>query len=137
MPRPTSKPGKPAPPQPNPPDVVSPIWLIKAIALNIVAALFCGYLTFCLLFYQGQWQLVLHPARTSASPASIAGIPYELTRFGHDESATPQLTGWWIPAAPRSRYAGITILFPPDGNGSLANSIPTIASLHNLGLNVF
>jgi uncharacterized protein len=137
MPRSISKPNKSTTPQPAPPDVVSPIWLIKAIALTIVAALFCGYLTFCLLFYQGQWQLVLHPARTSASPASIAGIPYELIRFGPDESATPQLTGWWIPAAPGSRYAPITILFLPDGNGSLTNSIPIVASLHNLGLNVF
>ena len=137
MPRPTPKPAKPTPPQPVPPDVVSPIWLIKAIALTIVAALLCGYLTLCLLFYQGQWQLVLHPTRTSASAASIAGIPYELIRFAPDESATPQLTGWWIPAAPGSRYAAITILFLPDGNGSLVNSTPVLASLHNLGLNVF
>jgi pimeloyl-ACP methyl ester carboxylesterase len=137
MPRPTSKPGKPTPPQPAPPDVVSPIWLVKAIALTIVTALLCGYLTLCLLFYQGQWQLVLHPTRTSANPTSIAGIPYELIRFGPDESATPQLTGWWIPVAPGSRYAAITILFLPDGNGSLANALPTLASLHNLGLNVF
>ena len=137
MPRPTSKPARPTSPQPDPPEVVSPIWLAKAIAVTIVAALLCGYLTLCLLFYQGQWQLVLHPGRTSASPASIAGIPYELIRFGPDESATPQLTGWWIPAAPGSRYAPITILFLPDGNGSLVNSIPTLASLHNLGLNVF
>jgi pimeloyl-ACP methyl ester carboxylesterase len=140
MPRPTTttttKPRKPIP-QTAPPDVVSPIWLIKAIALTILAALLCGYLTLCLLFYQGQWQLVLHPTRTSASPALIAGIPYELTHFGPDDSASPQLTGWWIPAAPGSRYAPITILFLPDGNGSLANSIPVLASLHNLGLNVF
>src|SRR5438270_4488268 len=137
MPRPTSKPARPASSKPATPDVVSPIWLVRAIALTIVAALLCGYLTFCLLFYQGQWQFVLHPTRTSASPASIAGIPYELVRFGPDESATPQLTGWWIPAASGSRFSSITILFLPDGNGSLVNSIPTLASLHNLGLNVF
>jgi pimeloyl-ACP methyl ester carboxylesterase len=140
MPRPTTttttKPRKPIP-QTAPPDVVSPIWLIKAIALTILAALLCGYLTLCLLLYQGQWQLVLHPTRTSTSPASIAGIPYELIHFGPDDSATSQLTGWWIPAAPGSRYAPITILFLPDGNGSLTNSIPALASLHNLGLNVF
>jgi pimeloyl-ACP methyl ester carboxylesterase len=137
MPRPTSKPARPTSSPPAAPDVVSPIWLAKAIALTIIAALLCGYLTFCLLFYQGQWQLVLHPTRTSASPASIAGIPYELVRFGPDESATPQLTGWWIPAAPGSPYASITILFLADSNGSLVNSIPILASLHNLGLNVF
>src|SRR5438309_10751551 len=113
MPRPTSKPARPASRQSAPPEVVSPIWLVKAIALTIVAALLCGYLTFCLLFYQGQWQLVLHPTRTAASPASIDGISYELVRFGPDESATPQLTGWWTPAASGSRSSSITILFLP------------------------
>jgi pimeloyl-ACP methyl ester carboxylesterase len=144
MPRPPTtktttptKPSKRTSPQPNPPDVVSPIWLVKAIALTIVAALFCGYLTFCLLFYQGQWQLVLHPTRTTAILASIAGVPYEPIRFGPDESATPQLTGWWIPSDPGGRYADITILFLADGNGSLADAIPVLASLHNLGINVF
>jgi uncharacterized protein len=137
MPRPTSKSGKRSQPQPAPPDVVSPIWLFKAIGLTVLAALFCGYLTFCWLFYQGQWQLVLHPARTSANPASIAGISYEPIRFSPDESANPQLAGWWIPCDPGGRYAPLTILFLPDGNGSLANFIPILAGLHNLGINVF
>jgi uncharacterized protein len=113
------------------------MWLAKAIAITIVAALFCGYLTFCLLFYQCQWQLVLHPTRTSSAPASLAGIPYELIHFGPDESANPQLTGWWIPAAPGARYTHTTILFLPGADGSLANSIPTLTSLHNVGLNIF
>jgi pimeloyl-ACP methyl ester carboxylesterase len=137
MPRPTPKPSKHTPPISAPPEVVSPVWLVKAIAVTIVVALLCGYLTFCLLFYQGQWQLVLHPTRTSAAPASIAGIPYQLIHFGPDESATPQLTGWWIPAFPGARYANTTILFLPAGDGSLADSTPTLASLHNIGLNVF
>jgi uncharacterized protein len=137
MPRPATKSAKRSPPQAATPEVVSPIWLAKAIALTILAALFCGYLTFCLLFYQGQWQLVLHPIRTSASPTSISGITYELIRFGPDESATPQLTGWWIPCDPGGRYAQTTVLFLPDGDGSLADSISTLASLHNLGINVF
>jgi uncharacterized protein len=141
MPRPpttpTTKPGKRISPQPDPPDVVSPIWLVKAIVVTIVAALFCGYLTFCLLFYQGQWQLVLHPTRTTANRSSIASVPYEFIRFGPDESATPQLTGWWIPSDLSGRYTHITILFLADGNGSLADSIPVLASLHNLGINVF
>jgi pimeloyl-ACP methyl ester carboxylesterase len=123
--------------QPAPPEVVDPIWLVKAVAFTVLAALLCGYLTFCFLFYQGQWQLVLHPTRTAASPQSIAGAPYELIHFGPDESAIPQLTGWWIPSAPGGRYAHATILFLPSSDGSLENSIPTLASLHNLGINVF
>jgi uncharacterized protein len=137
MPRPTPKPSKHTPPTSAPPEVVNPLWLVKAIAVTIGAALFCGYLTFCLLFYQGQWQLVLHPARTSAAPTSIAGVPYQLIRFGPDESATPQLTGWWIPSSPGTRYAQTTILFLPSGDGSLVDSISTLATLHNIGLNVF
>src|SRR5271170_1090561 len=137
MPRTKPKPNKQSPSHPPQHEVVSPIWLIKGIVLTILAALLCGYLTFCLLFYQGQWQLVLHPIRTSAGPISIAGVPYELIHFGPDESATPQVTGWWIPSDPGGRYAHLTVLFLPDGNGSLADSIPTLASLHNLGINVF
>src|SRR5271163_1799898 len=115
MPRPTPTPKpntKPSPAKVQYEDV-SPMWLVKAIAVTIVAALFCGYLTFCLLFYQGQWQLVLHPMRTSAAPVSIAGAPYQVIHFGPDESATPQLTGWWIPSSADTRYAHITILFLP------------------------
>jgi alpha-beta hydrolase superfamily lysophospholipase len=137
MPRPTPKPSKRTSPTNAQTEVVSPLWLLKAIALTIIAALVCGYLTLCLLFYQGQWQLVLHPIRTSGAPTSIAGIPYELIRFGPDESAIPQLIGWWIPSLPNARYGHATILFLPGADGSVADSIPTLASLHNLGLNVF
>jgi pimeloyl-ACP methyl ester carboxylesterase len=137
MPRPTPKPQKHTPPVKAQFDAVSPMWLVKAIAITVLAALLCGYLTFCLLFYQGQWQLVLHPTRSSAAPPSIAGTPYELIHFGPDESATPQLTGWWIPAATGARYAHLTILFVPGSDGSLVDFIPTLASLHNAGLNIF
>jgi pimeloyl-ACP methyl ester carboxylesterase len=136
MSRPSPKPTKHKS-QPSPPEVVDPIWLLKALAFVVLAALLCGYLTFCLLFYQGQWQLVLHPTRTAASPQFIAGAPYEVIHFGPDESATPQLTGWWIPSAPGGRYAHATILFLPGSDGSLENCISTLASLHNLGINVF
>jgi pimeloyl-ACP methyl ester carboxylesterase len=137
MPRSAPKSSKRPAPQPSQPVIVSPLWLIKGIVLTALAALFCAYLTLCLLFYQGQWQLVLHPIRNTTSPASIEGAPYELIRFGPDESATPQLTGWWIPPNPGSGYSSLTVLFLPDGNGSLTDSIPTLAALHNLGINVF
>jgi uncharacterized protein len=136
MPRSTPKPNN-RKQQPAQFEAVDPAWLLKALAFTVLAALLCGYLTFCLLFYQGQWQLVLHPTRTTASPQSIAGIPYDLIHFGPDESAVPQLTGWWIPSAPGGRYANSTVLFLPGSEGSLADTIPTLASLHNLGTNVF
>ena len=137
QPRPKPKPNQPIPSPPVPHEVVDPIWLVKAIGFTLAAALVCGYLTFCLLFYQGQWQLVLHPTRTVSSPASIAGIPYEIIHFAPDDSAIPQLSGWWIPAAASARHAKSAILFLPGADGSVANSVPTLAALHNLGINVF
>jgi pimeloyl-ACP methyl ester carboxylesterase len=123
--------------QPGTPEVVDPIWLLKAAGVVLLAALFCGYLTFCLLFYQGQWQLVLHPDRSKPAPATIAGSHYETVHFGVDETGTPQLTGWWIPAEPNGRYTRETLLYLPGGDGSLADAEPKLAALHSLGINIF
>lgn len=137
MPRPSAKPPKRAS-QPAPePITVEPMWLVKAMAATILAALICAYATLCILFYQGQWQLVLHPKRTKAAPQSIAGAPYEVIHFGPDATAVPQLTGWWIPAGAANRYGDATVLFLPAGDGSLQDSVSTLAALHNLGINVF
>ncbi len=127
------------PPRPpaGPPEVIDPMWLLKAAVIVILAALICGYGSLCLLLYQGQWQLILHPTQSAAVPATIAGTSVQLLRFGTDESATPQLTGWSIPAAPGARYAGTTILFLPPGNGSLVDATPTLALLHDLGVTLF
>ncbi len=127
------------PPRPpaSPPEIVDPIWLLKAVGIVIVAALFCGYASLCFLLYQGQWQLILHPKPSTVVPATIGGGPVELVHFGTDESATPQLTGWAIPAGAGARYPGLTILFLPPGDGSLVDSTPTLALLHHLGVNLF
>jgi hypothetical protein len=132
-------------PSPNPyalnpnPEVVDPRWLLKALGFILLLALACGYLTLCVLFYQGQWQLVLHPSRSKPAPAAIAGTPIVPIHFGIDESATPQLTGWWLPAAPNSRYPTATVLYLPSGDGSLADSDApiTLAALHTAGINIF
>jgi pimeloyl-ACP methyl ester carboxylesterase len=137
MPRPPAKPPKRRPGPAPQPESVDPIWLLKAGAATVAAAVLCGYLALCLLFYQGQWQLVLHPARTSSAPASINGAPYQLLHFGPGDAAIPQLVGWWIPATTPAPYANATLLFLPPGDGSLANSMPTLAALHHLGINVF
>jgi pimeloyl-ACP methyl ester carboxylesterase len=104
-----------------------------------LASLVCGYLSLCLLFYQGQWQLVLHPSRSIPAPSSIGGAPIQTIHFGVDESATPQLTGWWIAAEPLAHYASYTVLYLPSGDGSLADSDDqlALAALHGLGLNLF
>ncbi len=146
MPRPTPSPGKRTPPtqrakaaSANSAADVDPRWLLKAGALTILAALVCGYLTLCLLFYQGQWQLILHPKRPTGSqlPVVDSQTAAELVHFAPDESAVPQLTGWWIPAPPGSRYSQSTILLLPSGDGSLADDSALLTALHGLGINIF
>lgn len=137
MPRPTPKPPRHRPQPASPPETINPVWLLKALAAAFLVAILCGYLAICLLFYQGQWQLVLHPARTTAPPQSIGSVPFQLVHFGPGQSAIPQLTGWWIPSDAKGPYADTTILFLPSGDGSLINSISTLSALHALGLNIF
>ena len=108
-------------------------WLLKATLVVIVAAAFCTYLTLCLLFYRGQWQIVLHPVQEKPLTADQD----HLIRFDPGPSAQPQLAGEWFPAGAGSRYDQITILFLPGGDGNRASFSETQKALHNLGLNVF
>jgi uncharacterized protein len=143
MPPPKSKPSsKKSAPQPakrrNPflipseTEDVNPLWLVKSIAAIICLSLVCGYLTLCVYFYLGQGQLVLHPSRTSK-----LSTPGETLHFAPDDSAIPQLTGIWVPADPGARYANLTLLCLPSGDGSRTDLDPTLQTLHSLGLNLF
>ena len=141
--RPRAQPLKPAPPKNAPPEVVDPRWLIQAIAITVFAALLCAYGTLCLLYYQGQWQFLLHPSHTvDRTPASV-GIGYQEVRFAASQTGQPQLTGWWISATPDPQtgdapaYSGLTVLYLHDGSGSLSDTVPVLALLHQTGLNVF
>ena len=117
------------PPQPEgPPEVVDPVWLLKAVAITILGALFCAYLTLCLLVYQGQWQLVLHPAE---STAAVSGVG-EAVRFGAGETGQPRLAGTWI----GTDAAHPTVLLLPDGSGALSDDTETLKQLSSLPVNV-
>ncbi len=119
------------------PIVVEPRWLLKAGLLVMLVALVCGYVTLCGLFYQGQWQFVLHPVRTAERPATIGGAPYDLLRFGPDSSGLPQRTAWWIPPGDADRYRHLVVLYLPSGDGSLKDATPVLDGLRRLGLAVF
>jgi uncharacterized protein len=133
MPRSTPKSAKRRPTPASPTEVVNPRWLLKALGITLLIALLCGYLTLSMLFFQGQWQLVLHPTH----PAPTSPVPVGTIHFGPDETAIPQLTGIWIPAPPGSRYATTTILYLRDGDGSLTDSADALANLQVLGANIF
>jgi pimeloyl-ACP methyl ester carboxylesterase len=85
-----------------------------------------------MLYRSGQWQLVLHPAHASSPP------PANLIHFDPDSSATPQLSGIWLPAPPFSgRYSAYTVLFLSDGDGSMTEHAATLRTLQSMGINVF
>ncbi len=119
-----------APQQP----LASARWLLGGVAATLGLALVCVYITFCLLFWQGQWQLVFKPSHmVTATPAS-AGLKYDEISFDTTETGIPQLNGWWIPAG---RNTGDTLLLLHNGSGSLSDTLPQLKALHNLGLNLF
>jgi len=116
------------------PPTVSGRWLLAAIALTLVAAAVCSYGVLCLLFYQGQWQMLFYPSRTiTATPAS-AGLAFEDVRFDVTAAGKPRLDGWWI-STPSANAA--TILYLHGSRGSLSGCVPALATLHGLGVNVF
>jgi pimeloyl-ACP methyl ester carboxylesterase len=117
--------------------LVSLRWLLSALGLTIVVAALCWYATLCLLFYQGQWQIVFHPsAAIRATPAS-QGIRFDDVQFDSTETGVPRMDGWWIPAETGGRYASSTVLFIHDGRGDLSGVAPQLATLHVLGINIF
>ena len=121
----------------SPPEVVDPAWLLKAFAVMVLVALLCGYATLCWMFHRGQWQLVLHPSKTTAAPATVGDVAYQQVRFGAGATGVPELTGWWIPAGTGSEFGPLTILYLRGGDGSLADDQAMLASLHEVGATVF
>lgn len=131
----------PSRPSPRPPVAhahphVSVRWLLGAVALSFVAAALCGYGALCLLFYQGQWQLLYHPSRSITTTPANAGLAFDDVRFDVTNAGIPRLDGWWIPASENSAAAA-TILYLHGSRGSLSDSSPALAALHGLGVNVF
>jgi pimeloyl-ACP methyl ester carboxylesterase len=120
-----------APQQP----LASARWILGGLAATLLLAALCVYATLCLLFWQGQWQLVFKPSPTvTATPASV-GLKYDEIRFDSTETGVLQLDGWWIPAD--GSTATRTVLLLHDGSGSLSDTLPQLQALHRLGLNIF
>jgi hypothetical protein len=108
-------------------------WILKAMGAVVLVALLCAYVTMCVLFSHGQWQLVLHPTRTIAvTPASVQ-LPFTEVHLGVDDTGIPQLAGWWIPA---DTTTNDTALVLNAGDGNLGNSLAAAQLLHGQHLNV-
>jgi uncharacterized protein len=112
-------------------------WLIYSVLGVVALAAVCAYLTLCLLFYQGQWQIVFHPTRTITTTPATVGLKYDAISFDYTGAGAAQLTGWWIPAEADAPNATRTLLFLHDGNGSLSDTTNQLKTLHSLGINIF
>lgn len=121
----------------EPPPVVSGGWLLIAMLITLAAAVACVYATLCLLFYQGQWQFLFHPSRNLTSTPASLGLVWTEIHFDTTDAGVPRLDGWWIPSPPGGHYTADTVLYLHDGRGSLSDTLPALASLHALGINVF
>jgi hypothetical protein len=133
----SAHPPRPHPRGPQPPPTVSARWLLSAFALTLLLAAFCGYAALGLLFYQGQWQLLFHPSHTVTTTPAGAGLAYQEIRFDVTDAGQPRLDAWWIPASPAARFPADTLLYLHGARGSLSDTVPALAQLHALGLNVF
>jgi len=112
---------------------VSVRWLLGASGIVLLGAIFCAWLTLCLLYWQGSWQLLYHPkAAITRTPASI-GIPFEAVHFAATETGTTQLTAWWI-SNQNSRF---TVLYLHGADGNLSDCVDILAALHRQNLDVF
>jgi pimeloyl-ACP methyl ester carboxylesterase len=118
------------------PELIDPMWILKALGLLVLAALVCGYITLGLLFWQGAWQLVLRPVRTTAALV-VPGVKTEAVHFSPNDVGHPDLNGWWVPGTSK-QYA---ILYLRGGEGALAvdasgTDLRNIQLLHSTGLPV-
>jgi pimeloyl-ACP methyl ester carboxylesterase len=119
----------------NPP--VGLKWILGALAGIILAAVLLLYGSLCLLFWQGEWQLIFHPSNTvSGTPASL-GLAFDELRFGATETGQLPLDGWWVPSATAPPSPSLTVLYLHGPRGSLTDALPAIAALHGAGVNVF
>ena len=123
--------------QTSPPPVISGRWLAWALLGALFAAVICAYAALCLLVYQGQWQLILHPSAAIARTPASQGLKFDDIRFDYAETGSPRLDGWWVPADTDARWSASTILYLHGGDGSLSGTVDDLATLHSVGINVF
>jgi uncharacterized protein len=118
------------------PPRVSGRWLLGAVVLTIGAALLCAWCAFCLLFWQGSWQLLYHPAAAVTRTPASAGLAFDAVGFAVTDAGTPRLAGWWIAAAPNAKFARLTVLYLHGQDGNLGATVDALARLHAAGVNV-
>jgi len=115
------------------PATVSGRWLLAAMAIVIPGAAFCAWAVLCLLFWQGSWQLLYHPASAVTRTPAGGGLPYESVGFAVSTSGAPEMHGWWIPR-PQSRY---TAIYLHGADGNLGDTVDALTPLYGAEMSIF
>ncbi len=118
------------------PPTVSGRWILSAIGIVVIAAVFCAWATLCLLFWQGSWQLLYHPSSRIAQTPAAANLAFEPVGFAATGNGQPRLRGWWIEAAPNAPLSRYTVLYLHGAKGNLGNTIGDLAAIHAAGVNL-
>jgi len=118
------------------PQLVSGRWLLVAMCGTIAGAAFCGWLGLCLLFWQGSWQLLYHPAAAVARTPASVGLAFDPVAFAATDTGVPRLRGWWIPAEQGARLARFTVIDLHSQDGNLGDTVDALVRLHGVGVNV-
>jgi pimeloyl-ACP methyl ester carboxylesterase len=107
------------------------------MTLTIAAAVLCGWGALCLLFWQGNWQLLYHPvAAITRTPAS-GGIAFDSIGFATTDEGVPRLKGWWVSAASGALFSRYTVIYLHGQDGNIGDAVDAIARLHAAGVHVF
>lgn len=132
---PKPRPIRPAQARPTAqPPLISARWLGISIGSTIAAAAVCAWAALCLLFWQGSWQLLFHPAVTISRTPATVGLSFQTVSFDPDSSGQPQLQGWWIPQASNARA---TLLYLHGATGNLSSTVDSLPAFAASGLNIF
>ncbi len=117
----------------GPAETVSGRWLLGALATAVAGSLVLGWLALCLVYWQGAWQLLYHPKTPVLRTPAAEGLSFAPVRFAAAENGTPQLAGWWVPAAGQAKYT-VLVLHTKDGN--LGDTVGDVLALHRAGADV-
>src|SRR5580658_2412832 len=120
----------------EPPPTVSGRWLLMAASLTLLAAAACAWLSLCILYWQGSWQLLYHPTSAITRTPVSAGLPFDPVAFAATEDGVPRLNGWWIPAPAGANYNRYTVLYLHGQTGNLGDTVDDLAALHAVGVNI-
>lgn len=111
-------------------------WVASMFGLMVLGAVICAWLALCLMFWQGGWQLLYHPASKIAQTPSAKGMTFDEVAFGAISTGQPNLQGWWIPASTSQSKSPLTAIYFHGASGNMGDSVDILSTLHNAGLNV-